>query len=386
MDIRIFDQELNPVGVVDNLETVMWYIRYWKPGEFKIYAPMTDANLELLQTGYIVVKHDEYIDYTDSDGNVWRRGGEITDVEYSLDTHGKEIIEAKGYFLAKWLWKRACYPAVAMSGTRQEIINALVSQNMGEDADEERQFPQFEIITQDDLETSEADYSSDTYSQVGDEIQDICQAVKLGFDILINERDQLYGFYLYKGIDLTSSNSDGNTPCIFSRDFDNVNKQEYEASTENYKNHVYVLGKEDDEGERYLVEVDDEELTGLDRNETIISASGVSRYEEDEDGNRTQISDTLYASYLETEGEEELEEDAATYTFEPEINMLSNLTYLEDYSIGDRITCTDKSWGLTINSRITEIVQTYEEKGVTFEATFGESTPTLIEAVRKATK
>ena len=40
----------------------------------------------------------------------------------------------------------------------------------------------------------------------------------------------------------------GNTPCIFSRDFDNVNEQEYTASIENCGNFIYVQGAADDDG------------------------------------------------------------------------------------------------------------------------------------------
>lgn len=89
------------------------------------------------------------------------------------------------------------------------------------------------------------------------------QAGKLGYDILLNERERLFGFYLYKGNDLTATNTEGNTPCIFSRDFDNVNEQEYTASIENCGNFIYVQGAADDDGSQPVTTVDGEGATAI---------------------------------------------------------------------------------------------------------------------------
>ena len=99
------------------------------------------------------------------------------------------------------------------------------------------------------------------------------QAGKLGYDILLNEREGLFGFYLYKGNDLTATNTEGNTPCIFSRDFDNVNEQEYTASIENCGNFIYVQGAADDDGSQPVTTVDGEGATGLDLIEVFCDAT-----------------------------------------------------------------------------------------------------------------
>ena len=72
-----------------------------------------------------------------------------------------------------------------------------------------------------------------------------------------------------------------------------------------------------------------------------------------------------------------------TYTFTSSINVLSNLQYKKDFDIGDRVTCLERRWGLTIDSRITEITQTYEQGKNEIEATFGESFPTLLDVIKK---
>ena len=43
-------------------------------------------------------------------------------------------------------------------------------------------------------------------------------------------KERLFGFYLYKGNDLTTTNTEGNTPCIFSKILIMSTSREYTAS------------------------------------------------------------------------------------------------------------------------------------------------------------
>ena len=84
-------------------------------------------------------------------------------------------------------------------------------------------------------------------------------------------------YFRYKGNDLTATNTEGNTPCIFSRDFDNVNEQEYTASIENCGNFIYVQGAADDDGSQPVTTVDGEGATGLDLVEVFCDATDIAR-------------------------------------------------------------------------------------------------------------
>ena len=103
MDVRVFDKELNALGLIDEMTSLIWTIKYFSVGEVKLLAPMTENNRELLQVGNILVKHDEYIDYVDEDENTWRRGAEINYVRYAKDEKGQEQIEARGSIISSWL-------------------------------------------------------------------------------------------------------------------------------------------------------------------------------------------------------------------------------------------------------------------------------------------
>jgi hypothetical protein len=380
MDFRVCDKQLNGLGEIDECASVIWTIRYFSVGEVKILAPVTDNNKALLKVHNIVIKHDSYIDYTDADGQIWRRAAELTFVHITKDETGKEQIEARGYLLSYWLNQRVITPQLQLNDTIQHIVTALITKNVGSEAIAARQFPSFSLLTQADLGGSVVNYSNEEYKALGDEVRDQCQSGKLGYDIFVNERAQTFGFYLYAGRDLTST---GNTrPCIFAREFDNVLTQEFEDETEAIKDHAYVRGAADDNNVQMVTEVESamfSDLTGLNRYETKIDATDISRTAEDASGTSTQIPDATYKQMLETRGRTELAKLIETYVFNSSIKTIdSNLTYKVDYDLGDRVTCIDKKWNISIESRITEITQTAENGKTALEVTFGESAPTLI--------
>jgi len=86
---------------------------------------------------------------------------------------------------------------------------------------------------------------------------------------------------------------------------------------------------------------------------------------------------------LRNRGQSKLAEYADLKTYECKINPFSNLRYKEDYDLGDIVTCTSKKWGVTIDARITEVEEIYEENGVSLNVTFGNNIPTLIDKIKQ---
>ena len=384
MEIRVYNKLLEPVGTIDEIVTLIWKIKYFDVGSFSILAPATANNIKLLAKGNLITKHNKAPDYTDSDGNVWRRAGQITYVNITKDAKGQEQIEAQGYMLSRWLSKRVVMPQIVMTGTRQQVANTLVLRNCGSEATAARKFPQFTIIEQQDYEGTSTAYSNEVYVDLGLEVKSVAQAGKLGYDILIDERRQLYGFYLYKGNDFTAGNNDGNNPCIFAREFDNVNDQEYETCNENTKNFIVVMGKAaEDETDAPVITGYTEEAAGLELEEVYCDATSIERNYTDDAGTQQTIPLETYYSQLETKASTELSGYKETMNFTSKINLQSTMRYKEDYDIGDRVTCLDKSWNLKLGARITEITETYQQGKEELTATFGESEPSLLDKIRK---
>lgn len=382
MELRIFDTTIEPLGAIDELASLLWHIKYFDVGTFSLLAPITDNNSKLLVEGNIIVKHDGKREVTDAAGGVWRRAAQITYVHITKDENGLEQIEAQGFMLGWWLNKRCIYPQIVATATNQSLINTMVKKNCGSEASAKRRFPQFAMLAQDTIDGSNVEYANEVCANLGQEVKTRAQAAKLGYDILINERAKQYGFYLYKGKDLTAKNSESNTPCIFSRDFDNVNGQEYTASIENCGNFIYVQGAADDDGSQPMTTVDGENATGLDLTEVFCDATDIARkYQSGE----TEVTIPLntYMLMLKTRGSTELESYGKTINFVSTINTNSNLKFKVDFDLGDRITCKEEKWGIQIDARITEVTETYQKGAEEIEATFGDSLPTLVDKIRK---
>lgn len=386
MELRIFNRDLEPLGIVDEADTVIWQPSYWDKGSYedvKILAPITDNNNALLLAGNIVVRHGETAEYSDSEGE-WRRAMQITYRYITKDENGTEQVEAQGCFLKKWLSKRVIPKQMVLADTNQNIINTIIKENCGELAGDMRKFERFTMLEQQDLGGSTVEYSCEFGADAEAEIYDRALAGKLGFDILVNERARKYGFWLYKGSDLTAENTQGNTPCIFSRDFDNVNEQEYTESIENMKNTAYVTGAASGEEEQPQIEVwKEEEAAGFDRDELFIEATDISRSVQNEEGETEEIPLEQYLQLMATKAEGELEQYGKIVNFVSTINASQNLKYKQDFNVGDVVTSIEKRWGIKIDARITKITQTSQNGQESIEVTFGDSLPSLIEQIQK---
>lgn len=382
MEIRVFDKTVEPLGTIDEMESLLWHTKYFDIGTFSLLAPVTFNNSRLLAAGNIITKHDGKREVQTSDGGIWRRAAQITYVHITKDENGMEQIEAQGYMLGRWLNKRCISPQIVATDTNQGIINTMVICNCGNRASAKRSFPQFTVLEQKTIVGSQVEYANEVYANLGLEVKARAQAGKLGYDILINERSRQYGFYLYKGRDLTATNHEGNTPCIFSRDFDNVNEQEYTASIENCGNFIYVQGAADDDGNQPVVTVDGEGATGLELEEVFCDATDIARkYQSGE--TEVTVPINAYLAMLLTRGGAELENYGETINFVSTINSNSNLEFKSDFDLGDRITCKEGKWGIQIDARITEVMEIYQKGEETIEATFGDSLPTLVDQIRK---
>ena len=382
MELRVFDKTIEPMGLIDEMASLLWHVKYFDVGTFNLLAPITDNNKRLLTEGNIIVKHDGKREVTDAAGGIWRRAAQITYVHITKDENGLEQIEAQGYMLSWWLNKRCINPQIIATATNQSIINTMVKNNCGSGASTKRRFPRFIMLAQETMAGSAVEYANEVYAKLGQEVKARAQAGKLGYDILINERSRQYGFYLYKGKDLTAKNSEGNTPCIFSRDFDNVNEQEYTASIENCGNFIYIQGAADDNGSQPVTTVDGEGASGLELTEVFCDATDIARkYQSGE----TEVTIPLntYLQMLKTRAAAELENYGKIINFVSTINTNSNLKFKQDFDLGDRITCKETKWGIQIDARITEVTETYQKGAEEIEATFGDSLPTLVDQIRK---
>jgi hypothetical protein len=393
MDLRVFKNEpgspLLQIGVIDELTSLIWTDKYFGVGSVQLQAPMTPNNINLIKCGNFLIMHDgEPAAYIGPAEGImydfeYRRGMVLTYVHYIRDAEGQELIEASGSSLSSILNQRLVVDVSHVhSGDRiSEHIYNLVKYNIGFGTDNSRAYsPQIDFINTSPLGGT-SNYAPEPLRPLGDAVRDLCIAAKIGYDLLACDdlQHRILALWLYEGQDLTVSNTDGNDPVVFSIDFDNVLEQEFEDDISNIATVAYVQGAEDSEGVREVVTVNPSPSPRREhRYELFVDGSDIPRQENDVD-----IPVATYRQYLTTKGLQALAQAVENLTFNSAINLNSNLQYNVDFKLGDRVTCQDARWGVTINARITALTHTYEGGYVRLEATFGESAPTLLEKIKK---
>ena len=373
MELYVYNREMTLQGIVEKISSLIWTRRYWTCGEFKLLVPFTEDHARLLVKNNIIVK---------------RGGKEAAEIRYThitKNSQGMEEIEVQGKFLLSWIGKRVVTKQIITQDTTQNILYAIVRQTCTE-AGAFRNIPNFSIAADDaDTGSGTIDYTSEAFVNAQLAAETAAKAAKLGMRVITDTRAGAHTFSVYKGRDLTAGNAEGNAPCIFSQEFDNIVEQEYTNSVENLKSTAYVGGEEKEGVARKVAEVGSL-AAGLERDEVFINATDIVQEYEDENQQTITLTDAQYLALLSARGAEELEQYAETLAFGSKINTNANLQYGVDYDLGDRVTCINKRWNVRIDVRITEIAETYETSGEEIDITFGESLPALLTQIRQITK
>jgi len=363
MELYVFDKDLNHLGLVEGFFSLRWVRRYSKCGEFELHCGLTPSTFNLLQRGNIIWKNDDaeagYIEYRN----------------ITVNAQKEEVLVVSGKFMTGYLGRRIVWGTERMYGTAEEVMRTLVNNHAINPSDADRVIPLLELGG---LKGYNQEIKKQTsYSNLLETIENTALASGLGFRIIPDLTDKKLIFDIYEGLDRTAGQVE-NAPAIFAKEFENVLEQEYTDSLNNYRN-VALVGGVGEGPERKLVTVGSGE--GLERFEIFVDRRDLSN----EDENGDPISDAEYLPLLEQVGQEVLAENTEIQTFDSKINLRSNLVYKQDFDLGDIVTCTSKKWGVTVDTRITEIEEIYEH-GFDVNVTFGNSIPTLIDKIKQVVR
>ena len=367
MNIFIYDTNLTLLGVIDDPISLIWTRRYWECGEFKLLIGYSDFNRDMLTMGNIITiqGYDE--------------AGQISYVAITKDEKGEQI-EVQGKFLLSWLGKRIIENQIITKSTTELIMLRIVKENAVNPTNSKRKIPNLLLGASQGVGGT-IDYSSDAYVNALTALETAAKAGKLGMKIITDFKNKNHTFTVYKGVDRTQGNTEGNLPCIFSPEYDNVLTQNYTYNMQNFKTTAYV-GGEVKEGEQRVVVTVEDVFVGLDRTEVFVNASDLRRTTTDGDTS-TEIPLDEYKNLLSARGDTELSSYAVARNFDSEIYTGGSLVYKKDYDVGDRVTCINKQWGVQINSRITEVQEVYQDGAQSIQITFGESSPKLLNKIRQ---
>lgn len=352
--IRIIDTSFNPLGEIDDYESLIWTRRWHTYGDFELHININKNSTSTLQKGNIVL--------------FGKYPGIILHREIKLDENGKggENLKIKGYSLASILARRITVPPIGqgydtINSNAESAMKHYVDANIVNSVEASRKISQ--LIIAPNLNRGSSIKYQTRYKSLNEEITAISQYSGLGWDVEVDLVNKKWVFDVLEGKNLTTSQS-VNNPAIFSVDFDNIKAQQYIDSDLGYKNHGYIGGQ--GEGDMRTIAETGAGLTGLDRAETFIDARDVNNEAD-----------------LIPRGQQKLALLAQLKSFESEVLTKGPFEYKKAWNLGDIVTVINPKWQISMESRITEVKEIYEAKGYKLQAVFGNKIPTLIDKIKQ---
>ena len=324
------------IAEVDDYSSFIWTTRYNTCGDFEICVDVTAANLLLFQKDYLIVR--------DNDDRV----GVVESVIIERNEDGQEILIVSGRFLSSILGRRIISRQTVINGTLSNGIEALLDNEVISPQNSARTIANLTFNSL--LTTAQTITAQYTGKNLLETIADICNTYGIGFKTILTD-DNEFEFTLFEGVD-RSYNQSVNPYVVFSDKYDNLLSSQYSEDYQNIVTDVLVAG----EGE------------GLDRKMLWVSNGnqrGLNRYElfddrRDLQSNDGEISASEYNDLLEEAGKENM--STITVAFSGTV-YFENIEYKTDVNIGDICTIENSKWGLSINSRLVEVIESVNEAG-----------------------
>jgi hypothetical protein len=330
----IMNTSFERIAEIDDYISFIWTNRYYSAGDFELCVVANAENMALLQKWYYVVRDD--------DENV----GIIEHLFVQSNDDAGTVIVVSGRFLPSILGRRVIAVQTNVSGAVSSCINKLINQNVISPSVAARKIPNFKLGLYSFTQTMQAQYTGDNLLET---ISAICETYGLGFKVTLNDQHQ-FVFQLYEGVDRTY-NQNANPYAIFSDEYDNLMSSEYEENYEEVVTAVLVAG----EGE------------GLDRKTMWVTdgATGINRCEiykdqRDLQSNDGEIPAAQYDKILQEKGKELLTTYTAAFTGEV---FMGNVKYRTDVNVGDLVVIENKKWGIYMNTRLVEMIESMSETG-----------------------
>ena len=366
--VEIRNENTEVVGIIDVAKSIIWRSSYFGVGDFEIYAPAHGDALGLLRIGYYVTRPDN------------SEVGIIESIEIANDIRDGLMIAAKGRFAKSILDRRLIYnlsgatnTATILRGNVEAAVRGVVSSNAIACAfDTRRNIPRLElgtlaaipkIIVDSDGKATEKQVSFGNLLEYTDSL---LEEYGMAATVKLNAGKLQYA--VYQGADRSTGNTAGNTPIVFSQEYDNLTGSDYLYNAATEKN-VALIGGEGEGIERFYSLLAGAK-TGLSRREMWVDAQSISKTYKDASNTEQTYTDAEYKAMLDAEGKQLLAPLVATEAFSGTIDITNgNWVYGRDFALGDLVTVQDNGIGIYATARVSEITEVQDENGYTVAAT-----------------
>ena len=327
----------------------------YKTGTFEIHIhPERNGAFDFLQKNCFIV--------INRDGN---KSGIVRDF-YISEARGKQEVVILGTTGDGMTRRRTVVPPTAaqvpgslgwdrVRGNAETVIKHYAARHMTAPFDAVRRI--------DNLMLAENQHRGDTFpwqarfQYLHEVLENIGLFSNMGYFIHADVVNKRWVFDVIPGADRSQSQR-VNDPVLFKMEYSNIEEYRYTEDRQNYRNTAYVGGRGEDENR--LVFVLGAENRGLDRREVFIDCSGAENIDE-----------------LIHQGSHRLAEYYEAKTVEV-LALPRTFIFEQDYFLGDIVTVYISRLGLSLDTRITSVRETWERNtGHTIEARFGDRLPNI---------
>ncbi len=343
MELYIYNSNRELAGIVESFEYLRWTRRYSQCGSFELKAIATQENTALLKEGNIIWKSDD------------EEAGIIEHLELSQTE--QEIITASGRFATSFLARRIVWQTEKLSGDISNCVEQLINNNLINPSDTARKISGISFLSP-NLNVPISTQVS--YRNLMDVITELCEVSEVGIKTVFTPSTGILTVMLYMGLE---------SQAVFSKEYENLTEQIYTISAADYAN-TALVGGEGEGADRTFVAI--ASGSGEERHEIFIDAKDLRK-------------DDFGADYIDTlifRGQSKLNEQAIRYSFDTSVNPHGNLSYKTDYDLGQTVKVISKAWGVSMTTRITEIVETYDANGQSVSVVFGKADLTIAQKIR----
>lgn len=345
---------INPLyeaeSVIDAYESLIWTDRYYEYGDFEIYLPATNDNLEKFhQDDYLCIEGTEHMMI-------------VEEISVSTDVDDGNHLTIAGRSLESILERRIIWEQTVLDGYLEGQIEKLLNQNIISPSDPGRKIDNFVFRKSGNTAIESLKIVAQfTGDNLYDAIHDICLSCNIGFKITLNELNQ-FVFQLYAGDD-HSYDQLINPVVVFSSDFGNILDSNYMESKKPLKTIALVAG-EGEGSDRKTVTVGSSTISGLNRRELYVDARDISSQTE-----TGTIPIEEYNAQLSQRGTENLAQNQAIQSFDGRVEPTQLYIYGKDYFMGD-IAQMENEYGMTAKIRVTEYIRSISVSGTEYYPTF----------------
>lgn len=368
--VEIRGNDTNIIGIIDTASSVIWHTVWFGVGDFEITALATPAIITLLQAGRYVTRPND----TETVG--------IIEKLYIPDNiEDGATVTASGRFYKSVLDRRIIYnlsgnsnKATILRGNVETATREVVKNNAIDcPFDSKRNITGLALgalsniplqIVDNNGNAAEKQVSYENLLTYTDGVLE-----EYGLSAKCPLQNGLFLYTVYSGIDRSVDNTAGNIPVIFSKEFDNLTSSEYTYDISTEKN-VALIGGEGEGIERFYSLISKNE-SGLNRRETFIDASSISKKYKDENDVEQTYPDAQYKTMLDTKGKQDIAPLVLTETFDGIIDVTNgNYVYGRDFANGDIVTVQNNNIGVYKNVRIIDVLEYQNENGYTVEVKY----------------